>query len=124
MDISELNGDYEVSVSGDGGGVYSQKTVSVKHNISDGIITGRDEYGVSHQGSLTKVDNDKVAFRITIDPGKNKDVITTLESGLLTDGPQTIEGMYKVSLKNDEVMLTTIEEHGGVNAIITCRRIV
>ena len=122
MDIKELNGDYEVSVVGDGTGVYSQKTVSVQHSIQDGVLIGSDEYGVVHSGTLSMVDDEHVAFSITIDPGENNEVITTLESGLLTDGAQTIEGVYKISRKAGEILLTTVEDHGGVNAMITCKK--
>lgn len=123
MNIEELKVDYDVAVMTDGKGVYAAKTVSIKHHIKDGIITGSDEYGVTHNGRLTKIDDDHVAFEVTLDPGENKDVVTTLENGKLTDGPQTIKGTYKVSRKGDQVLLTTVEERAGVKAVITCKKI-
>ena len=123
MNISELNGNYQVSVKGNGVGDYSRKVVNIKHQFKNGIISGTDEYGAIHSGTLTKVDEKHVAFNITIEPSDNKKVITTLKNGLLTDGAQTIEGIYRISRKGDEILLTTIKEHGGVNAIITCKKL-
>jgi hypothetical protein len=123
MDIKELDGDYQVSVKGHGKGVYSQKTVSAHHTIENGTITGSDEYGVLHSGSLTPIDDSHVAFTIRIDPLENKEIITTLENGLLSDGPQIIKGTYTISRKDDKILLTTMEEHGGVTGVITCKKI-
>ncbi|WP_435640952.1 hypothetical protein [Micavibrio aeruginosavorus] len=122
MDIKELDGHYQVSVKGHGKGVYSQKTVGAHHTIENGSITGTDEYGVLHSGSLTAIDDDHVAFTIRIDPLENKEIITTLENGLLSDGAQTIKGTYTISRKDGQILLTAMEEHGGVTGVITCKR--
>lgn len=123
MDITELDGKYNVTTLSDYHGPVPMRSDGVTE-IINGTTNRVDDAGVKWTTTLTPISDAEVAFESVADPtDAADDFCLTLPNGDLTRDPVTYKATLKVARKGDKIRLSGQIEHGKVTTVITMTKI-
>ena len=119
MDISELDGTYQVSTVSDYNGPIEKRSDGLTE-IIEGKTHRTDDAGVIWTTQISVLNADEVEFVSTADPtNADPDFCLMDEGGNLTRESVTYTSVLKIDRKGDKIRPSGQIKHGSTNTVIT-----